>query len=54
MNIFQIIIADYLIQNKIKKVSFFQEIFLTANISIEVVLKVFILTFNRANIQSIK
>ena len=47
----EIVIADYSVKNKLKKVRFFQEIFLLANIDLEVVLGMLFLTFSKADIQ---
>lgn len=54
LNIFEIIIADCLVNNKLKRVQFFLEIFLLANICINVVLRISFLNFKMANIQFIE
>ena len=54
LDIFRIVIADYLVKKKLEKVRFFQEVFILANISLEVVLGIFFLTLNKANIRFTK
>ena len=51
LDIFGIVIANCLVNNKLKKIQFFQKSFLLANIGLEVVLGMLFLTFSRANIQ---
>ena len=51
LNIFGIVIASFLLQNKLGKVRFFQETFLVADIRIEVVLRILFLTFSNADIR---
>ena len=50
LNTFGIVIADCLVKNKLGRVRFFQKTFLLANISLEVVLEMAFLTFNKADI----
>lgn len=52
--IFGIVIIDCLVQNKLKKIRFFQENFLLTNISLEIVLEIFFLIFSKANIYFIE
>ena len=47
---FKIVIADYLVKNKLERVQFFQKTFFGANIGLEVILKISFLTFSKANI----
>ena len=51
LNTFKIVIADYSVKNKLKRVRFFQKTFLLANISLERALKMLFFTFNKADIQ---
>ena len=44
------VITDCSVKDKLKKVQFFQETFLLANIGLEVVLGILFLTFSRADI----
>lgn len=48
------ILASFQIEDKLKKVLFFQNAFLLANISVKVVLKMFFLIFSIINIQFTK
>ena len=48
-NIFKIVITNCLIKNKLESIQFFYKAFLLANISLEVVLKIFSLTFSKRN-----
>ena len=50
LDIFQMVIADCLVNHKLGRVRFFQETFLLANISLEVVLGTLFLTFSKADI----
>ena len=50
LDTFRIVIADYSVKNKLGKVRFFQEIFLLANIGLELVLEMFFLTFSRVDV----
>ena len=50
LDIFGMVIADCSVKNKLEKVRFFKEIFLLANIDLEVVLGMFFLTFSKADI----
>ena len=50
LHTFGIVIADYLVKDKLGKVRFFQETFLLANIGLEVVLEMLFLTVNKADI----
>lgn len=54
LNTFGIVIASFLLQDKLKKVSFFQKIYLVTNIKVEVVLRMFFLIFSYADIQFIE
>lgn len=47
---FEMILASFQVENKLKKACFFEETFLLADISIEVVLEMFFLTFSNADI----
>ena len=51
LDTFWIIIADCSVKNKLKRVRFFQEIFLLANISLEMVLGMFFLILSKADIR---
>ena len=44
------VIAAFQVKNKFNRVRFFQEIFLLANINMEVVLKILFLIFNNVDI----
>lgn len=46
--------ANFQIDDKLKKARFFQNIFLVANISIEVILKMVFLFFSNAYMQFVK
>ena len=48
---FGMVITDFQVENKLDKIRFFQESFLLAEISMEVVLGMPFLIFNNANIQ---
>ena len=50
LDTFKMVIADYSFKNKLKRVRFFQETFLLATISLEVVLEMSFLIFSKANI----
>ena len=50
LNIFGMVIADYSVKDKFGKVQFFQKNFLLANISLELILGIFFLFLDRANI----
>lgn len=47
---FKILLTSFQAKNKLKQARFFQETFLFANLSVEVVLKMPYLTFNKANV----
>ena len=51
LNTFEILIVNYLIKNKLKRVRFFKKTILLANIGLETVLRICFLTFSRANIR---
>ena len=51
---FEMVIAGFQVLDKLNKVRFFQKTFLLANITIKVVLGMFFLTFNNANIQFVE
>ena len=51
LEIFRIVIADYLVKNKLERVQFFQGTYLLANISLEVVLGMSFFTLNKADIR---
>lgn len=46
---FRIVIAKFEIKNKISRLRCFQEIFLVADIKVEVILEIFFLKLNNAN-----
>ena len=48
---FGIVIADCSVKDKLRRVRFFQEIFLLANISLEMVLRMLFLTLSKADIR---
>ena len=48
---FEIILASFQVENTLVKARFFQEIFLSAYLSIEVVLEIPFLTFSNADIK---
>lgn len=48
------VIAAFLIIDQVKKVKFFEKSFLIANISLDVVFKIFFLTLNDTNIDFLK
>ena len=50
LDTFEIVIVDCPMKNKLKRIQFFQETFLLANISLEVVLRISFLIFSKANI----
>ena len=50
LDILRMIIIDCLVKNKLKRVWFFQEIFLLTNISLEILLGMLFFTFSSANI----
>ena len=50
LNSFEMVIVDCLVQNKLKKIRFLLEIFMLANISLELVLGIYFFTFNKVNI----
>ena len=50
LDIFEIVIADYSVKNKLGRVWFFKKAILLANISLEVVLRIFFLTLSKADI----
>ena len=54
LDIFVIVTADCSVKDRLKTVRFFQQIFLLANISLEIVLEMLFLTFSRQiyNVQS--
>lgn len=54
LNIFEIIIASFSHQNKLRKAGFFKKPFLVANTRIEVILKIFFFAFGNVNIQFAK
>ena len=49
--IFRLVLASFQIEDKLGRTRFFQKMFLLADISIEVVLSMFFLTFNNVDIQ---
>ena len=51
---FGMVLADFQIENKLGKARFFQETFLLANISVEIVLDMLFLTLSNANIQFVE
>ncbi len=51
LDTFRMVIADFLVKNKLGRIRFFQDIFLLANTSIELVLWMFFLTSSSSNIQ---
>lgn len=50
LNTFEIIITSFQILNKLKKVRYFQKIFLVANINIKIVFEIFFFIFSNINI----
>lgn len=51
---FEIVLASFKVENKLGKSRFFQETFLLANTSMEVVLDMFFLTFNNTDIRFVE
>lgn len=51
LDTFRMVIVDFLVKNKLGRIRFFQEIFLLANTSIELVLGMFFLTPSSSDIQ---
>ena len=51
LDIFEIVIVEHLVKNKLEKVWFFQKAFLLANISLEIVLRIHFLSLSKANIR---
>ena len=51
---FGMVLADFQVENKLKRARFFRETFLLADISAEVVLSMPFLTFNNADVQFVK
>ena len=51
---FRMVLADFQVEDKLGRAWFFQETFLLANISVEVVLDMLFLILNNANIQSVE
>lgn len=51
LNSYDMIIVEFSIQNSLGKIPFFEKCFLLADISIEIVLKMFFLNFSNANIK---
>ena len=47
---FEIVLASFQVEDKLKKTRFFQETFLLANLNIKVVLEILFLTLSNANI----
>lgn len=54
LDIFGMIIVGFLLQDKLRKIWFFQKIFLVINTRIEVVLGMLFLTFSGANLRFVK
>ena len=54
LDTFGIVIVDCSVKNKLKRVQFFPETFLLANIGLEVVLGMLFLTFSKANIRFVE
>ena len=48
---FKIVLASFQVKDKLGRAQFFQEIFLLADISVEMVLRILFLTLSNANIQ---
>lgn len=48
---FEIVLANFQVDNKLRKTRFFQETFLLADINVEVILSIFFLTLNNTDIQ---
>ena len=48
--IFEMIIADFQIKDKVNRLRFFQKIFLVTNTKFEIILEMFFLKFNNADI----
>lgn len=53
-NIFGIILTSFQVENKLGRVCFFKEIFLLADMSMELALEMFFLTFSNTNIKFTK
>ena len=51
LNIFEIIIVYCLVKDTLRKVYFFQKLFLLANINLEIVLEIFFLSLNKGDIR---
>ena len=51
---FRIVLADFQVEDKLGKARFFQETFLLANISIEIVLGILFLTLSNVNVQFVE
>ena len=54
LDIFRMVIVNYSVKYKLGKIRFFQETFLLANISLEVVLQMFFLIFGRTDVRFIE
>ena len=54
LDIFEMVIVDYLVKYKLGMIRFFKETFLLANISLELILEMFFLIFSREDIQFIE
>lgn len=52
--IFDMMIAAFLINNKDKKIQFFKEIFLLANVSLDIIFEMFFFTLSNANVKFLK
>ena len=50
LNTYKMVLAAFLVTHKANQVKFFKETFLIANISLEVVIEIFFLILNSANI----
>ena len=50
LDIYKMVVAAFLVTDKINKVKFFEEIFLMANICPEVIFKMFFLTLSNADV----
>ena len=54
LDTFRIVITDCSVKEKLERIRFFYEIFLLANIGLEVVLEMFFLTLSKANIRFVE
>ena len=50
LKMFEMVLASFQLEDKLRKVWFFQEIFLLTDLSIEIILEIFFLTFSNKNV----